>query len=138
MGDPYKDNVELISMHSVSKGLMGECGLRGGYYETHNVDTYANEMLNKLKNIEICANTIGQLAVSLMVNPPKIGRESTECLEKYMGEKNQILKGLKERASLLTKTFNEMERTTCNNIEGAMYAFPQVHFSEKALKEASK
>jgi alanine transaminase len=73
-----------------------------------------------------------------MVNPPREGRESTECFEKYMGEKNQILNGLKERASLLTKTFNEMERTTCNNIEGAMYAFPQVHFSEKALKEASK
>jgi aspartate/methionine/tyrosine aminotransferase len=73
-----------------------------------------------------------------MVNPPREGRESTECFEKYMGEKNQILDGLKERASLLTKTFNDMERTTCNNIEGAMYAFPQVHFSEKALKEASK
>lgn len=59
MGDPYKDNVELISMHSVSKGLMGECGLRGGYYETHNFDIFANDMLYKLKSIELCANTVG-------------------------------------------------------------------------------
>lgn len=34
MGDPYKDNVELISLHSVSKGLQGECGLRGGRSRT--------------------------------------------------------------------------------------------------------
>jgi aspartate/methionine/tyrosine aminotransferase len=27
------DNVELASMHSVSKGMVGECGHRGGYYE---------------------------------------------------------------------------------------------------------
>jgi alanine transaminase len=27
------DNVELASMHSISKGMVGECGHRGGYYE---------------------------------------------------------------------------------------------------------
>lgn len=27
------DNLELASMHSVSKGMVGECGHRGGYYE---------------------------------------------------------------------------------------------------------
>jgi len=41
MGEPYSNNVELISMHSVSKGLQGECGLRGGYFETHNLDPVA-------------------------------------------------------------------------------------------------
>lgn len=33
-----KDEVELLSLNSVSKGLMGECGLRGGYMEVHNID----------------------------------------------------------------------------------------------------
>lgn len=37
MGAPYRNEVEVISYHSVSKGLMGECGLRGGYMETHNL-----------------------------------------------------------------------------------------------------
>jgi aspartate/methionine/tyrosine aminotransferase len=37
MGYPFSDEVELVSMHSVSKGLLGECGLRGGYYELHNL-----------------------------------------------------------------------------------------------------
>jgi aspartate/methionine/tyrosine aminotransferase len=59
MGDPYKDSVELLSLNSVSKGLMGECGLRGGYMEAHNIDPFISEMLYKLKSIELCSNTIG-------------------------------------------------------------------------------
>jgi alanine transaminase len=74
LADPYKNSVELISLHSVSKGLLGECGLRGGYFEIHNLETYANEMLYKLKSMELCSNTIGQLAVQLMVDPPIKGR----------------------------------------------------------------
>lgn len=83
MGDPYRDTVELISLHSVSKGLMGECGLRGGYFECVNIDQYAQEMLYKLKSIDLCANTIGQVATHLMVDPPREGRESEDCVNLY-------------------------------------------------------
>lgn len=98
MGDPYKDNVELISLHSVSKGLQGECGLRGGYFEVHNFDRYANDMFYKLKSLELCANTVGQIAAQLMVDPPKTGRESDSCVELFQSEKNGIFAGMKERA----------------------------------------
>ena len=27
------DFIELASLHSISKGMVGECGHRGGYYE---------------------------------------------------------------------------------------------------------
>lgn len=30
--------VEMISFHSVSKGFIGECGIRGGYFELYNID----------------------------------------------------------------------------------------------------
>ena len=30
--------VEIVSMHSLSKGFLGECGLRGGYLELYGVD----------------------------------------------------------------------------------------------------
>ena len=83
MGAPYKDEVELISMHSVSKGILGECGLRGGYFETHNLSQRAEEALYKLKSIELCSNTPGQIATHLMVDPPTDGRESAECLSRY-------------------------------------------------------
>jgi len=59
MGAPYSEDVELVSMNSVSKGVLGECGLRGGYMETHNLSNRAEQMLYKLKSIELCANTIG-------------------------------------------------------------------------------
>ena len=83
MGEPYSTNVELISLHSVSKGLMGECGLRGGYFEIHNFDLYASDIIYKLKSIELCSNTVGQVGVQLMLDPPKLGRESAECVEFY-------------------------------------------------------
>lgn len=59
LGEPYSNDVELISFNSVSKGMMGECGLRGGYFETHNLTDEAEAILFKLKSIELCSNTIG-------------------------------------------------------------------------------
>lgn len=72
LGEPYANSVELISLHSVSKGLLGECGLRGGFFEAHNLDEFADQMLYKLKSIELCSNTIGQVATHLMIRPPSL------------------------------------------------------------------
>lgn len=129
MGGPYKEEVELLSLHSISKGLLGECGLRGGYLETHNLSKRSQEMTYKLKSIELCSNTIGQLGVDLMVDPPKRGRESDACVDHYQKQTGDIMKGLRERAELLSSALNDMENVTCTKIEGAMYGFPQVHFS---------
>ena len=41
MGEPYASELEMISMNSVSKGMLGECGFRGGYMETHNLSNRA-------------------------------------------------------------------------------------------------
>lgn len=51
LGEPYRSEVELISMHSISKGLIGECGLRGGYAEVVNLSERAIEMMYKIKSI---------------------------------------------------------------------------------------
>ena len=59
MGPPYNTEVELISYHSISKGLLGECGLRGGYMELHNLPKPAEDVFYKLKSIELCSNTVG-------------------------------------------------------------------------------
>ncbi len=66
-----------------------------------------------------------------MVDPPQVGRESPACVEKYNHQMTTVMDGLKERARLLTDTFNDMKQVTCTEIEGAMYGFPRVHFSEK-------
>ena len=59
MGEPYSSEVELVSMNSISKGVMGECGLRGGYMETVNFSNRAEQQMYKLKSIELCSNTVG-------------------------------------------------------------------------------
>ncbi len=66
MGKPY-DQSELISFHSTSKGLLGECGLRGGYMELENLDPYTHGQILKLRTISLCSNTVGQLTVFLPI-----------------------------------------------------------------------
>lgn len=44
---------------------------------------------------------------------------------------------MRERAHLLTKTFNEMENVSAQPIQGAMYGFAKVEFSEKAIQAAT-
>lgn len=43
---------------------------------------------------------------------------------------------MKERAELLTKSLNQMDNMSCQRIEGAMYAFPKVEFTPKAIEVA--
>jgi alanine transaminase len=42
----------------------------------------------------------------------------------------------KRKAALLEEWFSKMQNITCTPIEGSMYGFPQVHFSEKFINEA--
>ena len=67
IGSPYSEDIEMASFHSLSKGLLGECGLRGGYMELHNTEAFTNAMVYKSKAVNLCSNIIGQIGVGLMV-----------------------------------------------------------------------
>ena len=114
--------VEVASMHSLSKGFLGECGVRGGYAVFENFDPEVLAQFVKMKSIELCSNTIGQLSVGLMVRPP-----AADAKALYEREKAEVLAGLSERAAILTKTMNSLDGISMPPIGGAMYAFPQVH-----------
>ena len=58
-----------------------------------------------------------------VVNPPRPGEPSFPLFEQ---ERQAVLASLKERATLIADTFNAMEGFKCNQVQGAMYAFPQV------------
>ena len=73
-----------------------------------------------------------------MVDPPTAGRESAECVSRYTSEREQVFSGLQERAKLLERTFNDMKQVSCTKIEGAMYGFPRVHFSQKFIEQSLK
>ena len=61
LGEPYSDSVELCSFHTVSKGSLGECGLRGGYLETTNIHPGAIEEIYKIASINLSPNIMGQV-----------------------------------------------------------------------------
>jgi len=68
LGAPYNKH-ELISFHSTSKGLIGECGLRGGYMELENIDPNVHAQITKLRTIlSLCPNIVGQIIVILFYN----------------------------------------------------------------------
>jgi len=134
MGAPY-NSMELASFMSTSKGYMGECGIRGGYAEVCNVDPDVKAMLLKSISAKLCPTVIGQACMDVIVNPPKEGEPSYESHQK---QKDDILQGLSERAKLVAEVFNSMPGMTCNTVQGAMYAFPQLHLPEKAIAKAKE
>ncbi len=121
-GKGYKD-VSLFSFHSCSKGFLGECGQRGGYLEIRNVPADVTAQLTKLQSISLCANTVGQAAVYLLVRPPRPGEPSREL---YVRERDGILEELRSRAELLAEGLNRIPGIRCNPIAGAMYAYPRI------------
>eukprot|EP00483_Globobulimina_turgida_P009077 UN09095 len=129
----YK-NVELVSYHSVSKGIFGECGLRGGYMHLCNVEEDGYEELYKLVSINLCPNTMGQCTVDLMCNHPKKGDDSYDL---FNSEYNELFESLKRRARVVSENLNKINGISCQNIDGAMYAFPTIEISKEAVDEAA-
>lgn len=127
--------LQLISFHSISKGFLGECGLRGGYFELLGIPDDVKQELYKLASISLCSNTIGQIAAGLMVRPPIPGDESYETYER---EKNHILSSLSRRAKRMRDALNSLEGVSCTNIAGAMYAFPSITLPKKAVEKAKE
>jgi aspartate/methionine/tyrosine aminotransferase len=116
-------DISLFSFHSCSKGFLGECGVRGGYFEYRNVPDDVAAQILKLQSVSLCANLAGQAATYAMVRPPKPGMPS---YAQYAAEKGTILDTLKQRALLLAEGLNRVEGISCNVIAGAMYAFPSI------------
>jgi len=118
----YRD-VSLFSFHSTSKGLLGECGQRGGYLECRNVPEEVQDEITKLQSVSLCANTAGQIVTFLMVTPPRPGEPSFEL---HQRELREILDSLALRAGIIERGLNRVPGIRCNPVTGAMYAFPRI------------
>ncbi len=116
-------DVSLFSFHSASKGFLGECGHRGGYVECRNVPAPVQDEITKLQSISLCSNSVGQVVTWLMVRPPRPGDPSFEL---YDREKREILDGLRHKAEIVARGLNAVEGISCNEVTGAMYAFPRI------------
>ncbi|KAF7719683.1 Alanine transaminase [Penicillium ucsense] len=127
------DAVELVSFHSTSKGMVGECGHRGGYFELVGFDPQVQEQIYKLVSIGLCPPVVAQCLLETMVNPPRPGEPSYELYEQ---EYNGIRDGLHKRALALYDAFQRMEGVECQKPQGAMYLFPTIHLPAKAIEAA--
>lgn len=133
--DHLKDAVQLASLHSTSKGIIGECGQRGGYVEYLNFTKDAREQIYKVASIALCPPVSGQIMVDMMVKPPAEGDVS---YRQYVAERDGIADTLRQRADQLYAAFAKMESVSCQKPMGAMYLFPQITLPEKALAQAEK
>ena len=106
------DHVELASLNSISKGMVGECGHRGGYFELVGFDPEVAAQIYKFVSIMLCAPVVGQCLVEMQVNPPKEGDPSYPL---YRKEYDGIADGLKKRATALFEAFKQMEGVECQN-----------------------
>jgi aspartate/methionine/tyrosine aminotransferase len=116
-------DVSLFSFHSVSKGYLGECGHRGGYLECRNVPLPVQDEITKLQSIALCANSVGQIVTYLLVRPPRPGDPS---FAQWDAERREVLETLRKRAGLVGNGLNAVPGIHCNEVTGAMYAFPRI------------
>ncbi|KAL8747162.1 MAG: hypothetical protein Q9190_000926 [Brigantiaea leucoxantha] len=129
------DNLEVASLNSVSKGMIGECGHRGGYFELTGFDPEVAAQIYKFVSIMLCPPVIGQCLVEMAVNPPKEGDPSYPL---YRQEYEGIATGLKDRANALYEQFKQMEGVECQPPQGSMYLFPTITIPPKAIAQAKK
>lgn len=61
---------------------------------------------NKLVSISLCSNITGQLAMSLVCNPPT---DIAECKDLYTQERNDLLASLKKKSFKIYEVFNELD-----------------------------
>ncbi|XP_053716682.1 alanine aminotransferase 2 [Synchiropus splendidus] len=133
MGPEYFNHLELVSFHSTSKGYTGECGFRGGYMEVLNLDPDVKAQLVKLVSVRICPPVPGQVAMDVIVNPP---REHEPSYAQFIKEKNSVLDALAHKSRLTEQILNSVPGMQCNPVQGAMYAFPQIFIPPRAIQEA--
>jgi alanine transaminase len=126
-------NLEVASLNSVSKGLTGECGHRGGYFELAGFDLDVVAQIFRYASMTMCPPVIGQCLVELVVNPPVEGYPSYSL---YKKERDAILDGLKSQSAALFEAFNRMEGVRCEKASGCMFLFPAIEFPPAAIKAA--
>ncbi|KAG7095555.1 hypothetical protein E1B28_006293 [Marasmius oreades] len=130
-----KSPIPLISFHSISKGVMGECGRRGGYFECTNFSSDIRALMYKMASVGLCPPLQGQIAVDTLVRPPQEGEESYQL---WKSETDTIHQALAERTHVMAERLNKLPGISCVDSPGALYLFPQISLSDKAIEAAEK
>ncbi|XP_052317729.1 alanine aminotransferase 2-like [Oncorhynchus keta] len=133
MGQQYSEMVELASFHSISNGIIGECGLCAGYMELVNVDPAVMVFAETLLCTDICAPVTGQIALEIMVNPPRPGDPSHS---KYTQEilTNRIT--LAQNAQRAWEFLIGLPGVSCQPVTGGIFIYPRLSLPPEAVEQA--
>lgn len=134
MHEMGEHEISLFSVHSASKGFLGECGHRAGYLECRNVPEAVMAEFVKLQSISLCANLPGQFTTYAMVAPPREGEAS---FDQYVRERDAILGSLSKKASILHAGINRIPGLSVGIPQGAMYAFVRLELPGPGRAAAS-
>jgi len=74
--------------------------------------------------------------MDLLVNPPNSATCSDLTVKKYKEEVSRNFNELRDKALIIYNKLNTIKGFKCNQIEGAMYAFPSIDLPDSFIKEA--
>ncbi|KAF1385312.1 hypothetical protein PFLUV_G00106430 [Perca fluviatilis] len=135
MDKEYSETVQLVSFHSISSACMGECGLRAGYMEQVNMDPEVTHFVDTMLCTDISTPVTGQLALDLMVNPPKPGDPSYDT---YTQESLLTLATLSQNAQRVQEFLNDLPGMSCQPAMGGIYLYPCLHLPSEIIEKAKK
>lgn len=124
-----------MSFHFISKGVSGECGRRGGYFELVNFSDDVIAMIYMIVSVGLCPPLAGQIGVDAMVRLPKQGEESYSLWKK---ETDTIHAALAHRTKVMAERLNSLEGVSCVQSPRALYLFPRIYLRPKAIEVAKK
>ena len=122
-----KINIKLFSLHSCSKGFIGECGFRGGYLNNLNLTQKEKDVIEKYLSMRLSPNSMGQLVMYAMT--------SLYDTEEVINQINQKKEKYKQKLNFLYKELNNIGYK-CIRPEGAMYIFPKIPLNDRINKIA--
>jgi alanine transaminase len=76
--------------------------------------------------------------MDLLINPPTLDTCGQQTVDLYQKEITSISDDLKEKAMMIYKKLNTMKYFKCNEIEGAMYAFPSIELPDDIISKAKE
>ncbi|XP_026200602.1 alanine aminotransferase 2-like isoform X1 [Anabas testudineus] len=133
MDKEFSQTVELISFHSLSNACMGECGLRAGYIEVVNMDPKVMHLLDTVLCVDFSTPVTGQLALDLMINPPKPGDPSYDT---YTQEILVIRATLSQNAERACQFLNDLPGMSCQPAMGGIYLYPHLDLPSEFIENA--
>ncbi|XP_078060154.1 alanine aminotransferase 2-like isoform X2 [Mustelus asterias] len=133
MGPKYSSTVELVTLFSISKGLVAEAGARGSVMELINLVPEVQELVELLSEIYASCPLTSQIVIDVATKPPQPGEVSYPV---YISEKQSFQKEMSEKAHLTEQMFNSVPGMRCHPINSGIYAFPRIEIPAKAREKA--